>query len=452
MKIRNILIFGMFITVVNTSSWGASTKLHQNFVSYYKMGLRYSLMSIAKEILARDPESIPGLEQAMEDVVLTVGSRNFQGFSVEQISKHRFNFIHYIVGRKYFQQGKWEQADAALKKVSSNSKFYPMVLQALATLAAQNSQEEKAQILFQKCSEYALNNASNSTPLVAKQYNFVSYQCDMGKARVIYGMRKYKEAEKNYMVLSKKSYLWPTILVEESWNSYQQKAYNRSLGKVATYKAPQLRYAYRPEVDVVRAMSYLEMCLYDDATETVNSFYKLYEPLAKYLEGTLTRYTKDVLYFYNLAKTGVNQEGPYNDFIKGTLKDPDTYLINENLQDSFNENSLIQTKYKGKSKEVLESTIQDYQDSQRAMLGRIIRTKFKKFSVDIREALQEMSYIKLEVLGRQKTALYQGKEIKGKRGKVEYLKRTRAQYFWNFRKEFWADELGDYVFALRSEC
>ncbi len=454
MRMKRYLILPLLIKIFFICDVGhtASTKLHQNFMSYYKVGLKYSLMSIAKEIIARDPVSVAGLDAVMEDVVLAVGSRNFQGFRNEQLQKHHFNFIHYVVGRKYFQQSKWEKAESSFKKVSSSSKFYPMVLQALATIAAQHRQEEKAQILFEKCTELASQYADKNEHLIAKQYNFVSYQCHIGKARVLYGMRKYKEAESHYQTLSKKSYLWPIILVEESWNSYQQKAYNRSLGKVATYKAPQLRYAYRPEVDVVRAMSYLEMCLYDDATETVNSFYKLYEPLAKYLEGTLSRYSKDVVYYYNLAKTGVNQDGPYNDFIQGTLKDPDTYLINQNLEDSHNEANIIQNKYRGKSRDVLESTILDYQESQRSMLGRLIRTKFKKFSVDIREALQDMSYIKLEIIGRKKSAIYQGKELVGKRGDVEYLKKTRSQYFWNFRNEFWADELGDYVFALANEC
>ena len=51
-------------------------------------------MSISKEILARDSVSIKGLENAMEEVVLTVGSRNFQGFSIDQLKKHKFNFIN----------------------------------------------------------------------------------------------------------------------------------------------------------------------------------------------------------------------------------------------------------------------------------------------------------------------------------------------------------------------
>jgi hypothetical protein len=65
-----------------------------------------------------------------------------------------------------------------------------------------------------------------------------------------------------------------------------------------------------------------------------------------------------------------------------------------------------------------------------------------------------MSFIKLEILALKKERLYQtDKPFDGnKRGDVQYIERNDKQYFWTFNGEFWADELGDYVFALRSEC
>jgi len=69
------------------------------------------------------------------------------------------------------------------------------------------------------------------------------------------------------------------------------------------------------------------------------------------------------------------------------------------------------------------------------------------------KSFEGMTYIKLEVLGRKKqqvyTARYSG--IRN-RGDIKYLQRNEKQYFWTFNGEFWADELGDYVFSLKSEC
>jgi hypothetical protein len=65
-----------------------------------------------------------------------------------------------------------------------------------------------------------------------------------------------------------------------------------------------------------------------------------------------------------------------------------------------------------------------------------------------------MSYIKLEILARKKDQIYQKRRSYGfrSRGDIQNLKRTDKQYFWTFNGEFWADELGDYVFSLKTEC
>ena len=64
-----------------------------------------------------------------------------------------------------------------------------------------------------------------------------------------------------------------------------------------------------------------------------------------------------------------------------------------------------------------------------------------------------MSYIKLEVIGKKKRALYgRNAGFDRERGNIKNLERNEKQYFWTFNGEFWADELGDYVFSLKSEC
>ena len=68
------------------------------------------------------------------------------------------------------------------------------------------------------------------------------------------------------------------------------------------------------------------------------------------------------------------------------------------------------------------------------------------------KTMQDMSYIKLEVIRFKKRELYQLANNNRSRGDIVNLQRTDKQYFWDFNGEFWADELGDYVFTLKSEC
>ena len=90
---------------------------------------------------------------------------------------------------------------------------------------------------------------------------------------------------------------------------------------------------------------------------------------------------------------------------------------------------------------------------QRDLLGAYVRKSLHIFKAQMSKSFASLSYIKLEVLKRKKTMLYSfSGNKKRNRGDIKYLKRNEKQYFWSFNGEFWADELGDYVFALKSEC
>src|SRR5690606_24616319 len=100
-----------------------------------------------------------------------------------------------------------------------------------------------------------------------------------GIARTHFSSGGYDKAESVYLDLPKESFVWPQILFEEAWTSYYLKNYNRTLGKLVSYKAPVFGYIFNPEVEVLKALTYLKMCLYDDARKTVDDFYnELHDP------------------------------------------------------------------------------------------------------------------------------------------------------------------------------
>jgi hypothetical protein len=104
-------------------------------------------------------------------------------------------------------------------------------------------------------------------------------------------------------------------------------------------------------------------------------------------------------------------------------------------------------------KETLSKNLFEALILQRDLIGSYVKKNMKQALYQIRNAMEYMSFIKLEILGRRKRELYTfKKELLRKRGSMKNLKRSSKQYFWTFNGEFWADELGDYVFALKSEC
>lgn len=90
--------------------------------------------------------------------------------------------------------------------------------------------------------------------------------------------------------------------------------------------------------------------------------------------------------------------------------------------------------------------------TQKQIIGAHVKSRLISHYANLYKAFEGMSYIKLEVLAQRKAKLYSFDEKKRDRGDLKYIQRNEKQYFWDFNGEFWADELGDYVFALKSEC
>ena len=65
-----------------------------------------------------------------------------------------------------------------------------------------------------------------------------------------------------------------------------------------------------------------------------------------------------------------------------------------------------------------------------------------------------MFSLKLEVLSDQRTLAYKHRKPASSKRKRGHKKIEAQTYedLWKFKEEFWADELGEYTFALNSKC
>jgi hypothetical protein len=65
-----------------------------------------------------------------------------------------------------------------------------------------------------------------------------------------------------------------------------------------------------------------------------------------------------------------------------------------------------------------------------------------------------MFNVKLEVISKKKDLVYSNKKLISNRarGSYENVQRDSKEFFFSFNGAFWADELGDYSFGLKSNC
>ena len=400
------------------------------------------------------------LDKLLDELISEVGIRQFEVLPVNVLEKSNAPTIRYILARKFFRQGKYDQALKYLAKpIDGSNPVKPFALLLEGSILSVTSQGDKAIPIFRECIEVANSHISHAQDKERLwQLKINRDYCLVGIARTEFALQKYEAANLSYLDLQKSSIIWPEILFEEAWNSFYLKDFNRTLGKLVTYKAPLFHYIFNPEIEVLKALSYMEMCLWDDSNKVVEQFYAKYELENEQYKKYLNSLGKDYSKFYLLIKEDKEGKTPSGNLLSTALnsisRDSTFRELHASYGAAHNEIEAVNAMANSKFKTVIHENLRDALNLQRDLMGGYIKAQLYLYSAQMTKAFEDMSYIKLEILSKKKTELYDQVSMRGDRarGDFMYVKRTDKQYFWNFKGEFWADELGDYVFALRSEC
>ncbi len=422
-------------------------------------GYYFAALPFAKEYLSttRNVRINKEFEYSLEKLIGEVGVRQFETLPDSILRRSDATVIRYIRAKKFFRRGEYDRALALVDNVSSTDPIYPFFKMLEASIHSLKGDFKRAIENYEACQNNTVPGNLKFSAIRLKQYEVVKDYCLVGRARSHYAVGDFDKANEIYLDLPKSSFVWPEILFEEAWTSYGQRNFNRSLGKLVTYNAPVFDSFFIPEIDVLEALSYLGLCLYGDSKKVVDEFYQTYLEPSNALGRLIKSKGKDYDYFFKVSRARRSKEVPggqlYNKILKSIVYEPGYQELNQALDQGV----LEFNKLKRESPTVVKKLIlQGYKDTlllQKRLVGSYVRKQLILKYALLKKAFTQMSYIKLEVLTKTKSQLYyKNYEVNRERGDFKYLQRNDKQYFWSFNGEFWADELGDYVFSLQSEC
>jgi hypothetical protein len=399
-------------------------------------------------------------DKLLDQIITEVGVKQFEVFPNSILEKSNAPTIRYILARKSFRHAKYNEALRYLQKyVADDHPVKPYALLLEASIFAVTKKEVEAIKLFKDCVNITnahIGREKNTDRI--KQLKIARDYCIVGVGRSQFAATKFEDAYSSYLDLQKSSHIWPEILFEEAWNSFYLRDYNRTLGKLVTYKAPVFTTIFNPEIEVLRTLTYMELCLWNDTNKSVEDFYNKYETSYESYKKYLTSLNKDYKLFYSLIKDGEQSKNSGGELVnlavRSIARDPAYVELMSSFSDGKKEIENLKKVSNKEWREILDESLKESLNLQRDLIGSYARGQMMLYSAQMQKAFEDMSYIKLEVLSKKKNELYSDGSINsyGKRGDIAHLKRTDKQYFWTFNGEFWADELGDYVFSLKSEC
>lgn len=105
------------------------------------------------------------------------------------------------------------------------------------------------------------------------------------KARALFAMGQYHEAEEALKKIKKSSNELAKALSELSWSYLMDEKYGEAIGTSLGFLAGGLRHTFAPEAPMVAAMALNEICQYPESIKAINTFKKNYEKPFKWLDS-----------------------------------------------------------------------------------------------------------------------------------------------------------------------
>ena len=455
-----IIIFTFLISSVSVAKIGRSpasigekTLLLENLVNN-------NLIYSAQEIIRSDLQNnkwANNYERYLDVIISEIGTEQLDRIDLSSRQLRESKNLNYISGKNLLRRGKAKEAASKLKNsLSQEKEFYPNQLFLYATALLLEGKKNEAMNNFVECENILRTNMERDDSLFAQEKQIIKDTCILNQARLDFENGNFLQANQQYEKIRKSSLVWPEILFEEAWSSFYLGNFNRTLGKLVTYKSPFFDFIFNPEVEVLEALSYMELCFYQNTQDVVNNFYNNYGNDAQYLKKFLSRYSSQQSKVGSLLINFKNRAAIKNKLLSRLLNSISKDLVFKRLMKNYqgikDEINLVKNYPDKRYISYLAKNLKLAEQRQKKLIGIYGLRILDRANRVLDKSFRGMSYIKLEILKKEKDKFF-GKDYKtGKIGDLKNVEFDSRHYLWEFNGEFWADELGDYVFSLKSEC
>lgn len=409
-------------------------------------------------------------------LVNSVGVSIFKKYALkytreDQYPRDQRDYFLYFMAQQGIEESRPNDVIRVVNDTSENFVNFPAALFLRGTAHLMVGNVEFGISDFKTCARIASQGKYRGSQ-TSQEIRELRNRCIAGVARGYYQGKNYTEAEAWYDQVEVASFTWPQTQYERAWTAIARGDYNRALGRLVTYKAPGLSWFHDSEVEMLRSISYLQMCIYDEVEKESATFMQKYgkvgQQLKQILDEASSGSTGSTVRLFQRGLNAINQkvhsEDPIHQVMNRFVRSPYFVQLAKTGDRVKREMGYLGSQgdagnrgLGGFLREVLNWRWQTAQEAGGIFVRERLSTEYKALLANV----ATIDIVKLEMLRRSRTQVERlvsdvntGTDIWGlkKRGSLGRPSIKDNQYFYQFNGEFWADELGEYTFALRPEC
>lgn len=337
------------------------------------------------------------------------------------------DFVSYIEGIADLRANRMEWAERNFRRIRDDSIYEPRALYAIAVQRLDRNSDTEAVTNFRKV--LAHPKADRELRNTAR----------LALARVLYEAERYKAAGKIYeqIEVPKLSTAEASLYLEKAWTSYWLRDFRKTMGILYALEAPSYRDYFAPEVHLLRALVYTNLCHYIPAKREIRRFRLRFGRTIDNVRARIDLRDDEVLRAAALQRGRVKRLADFRRMIADERDRIDT------IGGAWVEHGLDE-----QLREIYNLKIQQTDLRLDAMLS----SETRKIAEDLIDFEEQMYLLDYEI----------GLAIYRRLRKEEARRPTEAdnltipaggdKAYYQFVDEFWNDELPKYDFFVENRC
>jgi tetratricopeptide (TPR) repeat protein len=364
--------------------------------------------------------------------------------------------LAFLVGQHHYVKGASKKALEYLTQVDPKSRYFPKArfLQGISQVRLE--QPKPAVEAFKD-----LLRATVEADEITEDLRYFNQLAILSMARVFYSTGQFQTAVKYYDQIGLDSTLWLDALFEASWTFFRMNNHEKALGNLHTLSSPFFSDEYVPEAPILKAVIFYANCNYERTRETINDFRLAYEPLRDEIKGYIDSFSDPTEFYDFLTKlqdSGSRMSPRVSQILNAAFQDKNLKRINAYVRELDRETLLIrQSKSTWSKSQLAQQIIQETEVIKSLAVdeaGRLAKQRLKRVVDELNDLISQSLKIEFEVASAEKGILENrlggGPAARGRKGSLYAT--DEEHVYWPFSGEYWRDELGYYLYTIKSEC
>lgn len=472
-----------FYAIMKNNEWD---RLHDTARYYYaeslfRMGLYQASEYQLAEILFEGSESHYFVSSLLKLLAVTYKTEDekvlfavLSNVDYEALPKKFANELTYYLGKINFYNGQDEQALKMFGQVKDYSSFYPKAKYFLGVIQVRQQMYADAMKSFTEIKEMP------DDKYIGTDIKKLKGMAELALGELYYAaawqsqnkLAMFNVALNYFSNVGRDNAQWFESLFARTWASLMIGRFDSTLGTVVTLRSPFFTDIYFPEVNIVEAVTYYNLCQYDEVNNVIDYFFSVYpdyqKKMASWLENVSTKtgldIYKELLVMYKQAQAGEKTELP--EAVLRTILTESLFVRKYNhIKEIERELAIIEKSPDSFKNSVIAQDVSKKMMYQLTTLrnesGVWLVQRVQNLNNELGQLIADMRAIRFEMTDSMKSSLEKeelyGKEVKEEEETVQKKSEMNPSvpqnsYYYPFDGEYWEDELGYYFFNVDNLC